>query len=58
MAMNGLRNLIAALENQAPQIQVEEATRVKAETCIRRMLDFTARKSQSTPAMSSDMGAA
>jgi quinolinate synthase len=42
MAMNGLKNLIAALKAQQPRIEIDEATRVKAAGCITRMLDFTA----------------
>jgi quinolinate synthase len=42
MAMNGLKNLIAALRVQQPRVEVEEAVRAKAERCITRMLDFTA----------------
>ncbi len=42
MAMNGLRNLIAALRDDSPRIEVAEPVRVQAERCIRRMLDFTA----------------
>ncbi|PZP36536.1 MAG: quinolinate synthase [Roseateles depolymerans] len=42
MAMNGLANLVDCLESGEPQIQVDEALRVKAQACINRMLDFTA----------------
>lgn len=49
MAMNGLANLVDCLQGGQPEIHVDEATRVKAERCITRMLDFTAaRKSQAS----------
>jgi len=57
MAMNGLRNLIQALEAQAPQIQVAEATRQRAAGCITRMLDFSASLKTKAP-LQSGMGAA
>lgn len=41
MAMNGLQGILNCLENNAGEIHVEEATRVKAQACIERMLDFT-----------------
>ncbi len=44
MAMNGLRNLLAVLEQGNNEIQVEPATAEKAKLCINRMLDFAAAK--------------
>ncbi|MBC3936295.1 quinolinate synthase NadA [Undibacterium rugosum] len=44
MAMNGLRNLLAVLEQGNNEIQVEPATAEKAKLCIHRMLDFAAAK--------------
>jgi quinolinate synthase len=41
MAMNGLQGILNCLENNAGEIHVEESTRVKAQACIERMLDFT-----------------
>ena len=41
MAMNGLQGILDALENQTGEVFIEEATRIKALTCICRMLDFT-----------------
>jgi quinolinate synthase len=41
MAMNGLAGILNCLENNAGEIHVEENTRVKAQACIERMLDFT-----------------
>ncbi|MBB5203831.1 quinolinate synthase [Inhella inkyongensis] len=58
MAMNGLRNLIAALQSNSPQVQVEEAIRSRAEGCITRMLDFTATLKAGRPPLQSGMGAA
>ena len=58
MAMNGLRNLIAALKTDQPRIEVEEATRVKATRCITRMLDFTAALKRQAPGMTPGIGAA
>ena len=43
MAMNALQGVLACLEQGTGEIQVEEATRVKAHGCIDRMLDFVAR---------------
>ncbi|MDL5032766.1 quinolinate synthase NadA [Pelomonas sp. APW6] len=42
MAMNGLQGVIDCLEQGSGEIGVEEATRLKAQGCITRMLDFTA----------------
>jgi quinolinate synthase len=42
MAMNGLADVIACLEQGQGEIQVDEPVRVKALGCIERMLDFTA----------------
>jgi quinolinate synthase len=47
MAMNGLRNLISALRNNSPSIRVDEPVRQRAQTCIQRMLDFTANRAKS-----------
>lgn len=57
MAMNGLRNLIQALEAHAPQILVDEPVRQRAAGCITRMLDFTAGLKAKAP-LQSGMGAA
>ena len=43
MAMNALQGVLACLEQGTGEIQVDEATRVKAHGCIDRMLDFVAR---------------
>ncbi len=43
MAMNGLRGVIACLEQGQGEIRLDEPTRLKALGCIERMLDFTAR---------------
>ncbi|MBH9554076.1 quinolinate synthase NadA [Inhella gelatinilytica] len=57
MAMNSLRSLIECLKQGAPAVAVDEDTRIRAERCITRMLDFTAaRKAQA--ALASGMGAA
>lgn len=42
MAMNGLRNLAAALENGTGEVHVEPALGRQAKVCIDRMLDFAA----------------
>lgn len=42
MAMNGLQGILACLESGAGEIQVPEPVRVKAQSCIERMLSFTA----------------
>jgi quinolinate synthase len=42
MAMNSLQNLADVLESGRNAISVDEAIRVKAVTCIDRMLDFAA----------------
>ena len=41
MAMNGLQGILDCLENASGEIFIEESVRVKALTCIDRMLDFT-----------------
>ena len=43
MAMNALQGVIDCLERGTGEIQVDEPTRVKAEGCINRMLDFVTR---------------
>jgi quinolinate synthase len=58
MAMNGLKNLVAALENLAPRIEVEEGIRARAQTCITRMLDFTAAQKLKASGMTQGLGAA
>ncbi len=58
MAMNGLANLVDCLESGQPEILVEEATRVKAERCITRMLDFTAARKKAASGMTPGIGAA
>ncbi len=58
MAMNGLANLVDCLESGAPEIQVDEAIRVKAERCITRMLDFTAARKSQAAGMTPGIGAA
>jgi quinolinate synthase len=59
MAMNGLKNLIAALQADQPRIEIDEATRAKAKACITRMLDFTAaQKRQPSSGMTPGIGAA
>ena len=56
MAMNSLQNLADVLESGRNTILVDEAIRVKAVTCIDRMLDFAAaRKANVRP--SSDLAA-
>ncbi|MEB0139329.1 MULTISPECIES: quinolinate synthase NadA [unclassified Undibacterium] len=42
MAMNGLRNLVAVLENAANEIHVPAEIALPAKQCIDRMLDFAA----------------
>jgi len=42
MAMNGLRNLAAVLENGGNEIHIEESIRARARQSIQRMLDFAA----------------
>lgn len=44
MAMNGLANLLSALETGSGEIQVESVVGQKAKLCIDRMLDFAAAK--------------
>lgn len=41
MAMNGLAGILNCLKTGAGEIHVEESIRVKALSCIERMLDFT-----------------
>jgi quinolinate synthase len=56
MAMNSLQNLADVLESGRNTISVDEAIRVKAVTCIDRMLDFAAaRKANVRP--SADLAA-
>jgi quinolinate synthase len=42
MAMNGLQGILACLEHGAGEIEVPDSVRLKAHTCIERMLSFTA----------------
>ncbi len=42
MAMNGLKNLAAVLENGGNEIHIEETIRAKARLSIQKMLDFAA----------------
>jgi quinolinate synthase len=58
MAMNGLANLVDCLESGQPEIQVDEPTRVKAQRCIKRMLDFTAARKSQVSGMTPGIGAA
>jgi quinolinate synthase len=58
MAMNGLANLVDCLESGQPEIQVDEAIRVKAQACINRMLDFTAARKKAAAGMTPGIGAA
>lgn len=58
MAMNGLANLVDCLESGQPEIHVDEPTRVKAQRCINRMLDFTAARKAQTSGMTPGIGAA
>lgn len=58
MAMNGLKNLIAALRQGEPRIEVGEVVRVQAERCITRMLDFTAAPNRAGSGMTPGIGAA
>lgn len=58
MAMNGLANLVDCLQGGQPEIHVDEATRVKAERCITRMLDFTAARKSQASGMTPGIGAA
>ncbi|MFG6466041.1 quinolinate synthase NadA [Roseateles sp. BYS87W] len=58
MAMNGLLNLVECLERGAPEIHVDEATRVQAQRCITRMLDFTAARKAQASGMTPGIGAA
>ncbi len=46
------------LERGKPEIQVDEATRVKAQACITRMLDFTAARKSAPSGMTPGIGAA
>lgn len=48
MAMNGLRNLLQALQTGQGEVTVERETAMKAKTCIDRMLDFAAQKNANT----------
>jgi quinolinate synthase len=58
MAMNGLANLVDCLESGQPEIQVDEAIRMKAQACINRMLDFTAARKKAAAGMTPGIGAA
>ena len=58
MAMNGLLNLVECLERGAPEIHVDEPTRVKAQGCINRMLDFVAATKAQASGMTPGIGAA
>jgi quinolinate synthase len=58
MAMNGLLNLVQCLERGTPEIHVDEPTRVKAQRCINRMLDFTAARKAQASGMTPGIGAA
>ena len=42
MAMNGLRKLVAVLENGGNEIHIEESIRARAQLSIQKMLDFSA----------------
>lgn len=48
MAMNGLRNLAAVLENGGNEIVIDETVAAKAVRSIQRMLDFSAAKQLNT----------
>ncbi|MEY3286182.1 MAG: quinolinate synthetase NadA [Pseudomonadota bacterium] len=49
MAMNGLQGVLACLRDGSGEIAVPEPVRVKAHTCITRMLDFTASHTSAAP---------
>ncbi len=46
MAMNGLRSLVACLENNSNEISVPEDIRVRALVPIKRLMDFAKRREQ------------
>ncbi|PTT78488.1 quinolinate synthase [Pelomonas sp. HMWF004] len=58
MAMNGLANLVDCLQSGRPEIQVDEPIRVKAQSCITRMLDFVAARKAQSSGMTPGIGAA
>jgi quinolinate synthase len=60
MAMNALQGVLACLEQGSGEISVEESTRVKAQGCITRMLDFVAsqKAGASTSGLVPHLGAA
>ncbi|CAM3863996.1 quinolinate synthase NadA [Roseateles saccharophilus] len=58
MAMNGLANLVDCLESGSPEIHVDESIRVKAQGCIKRMLDFVAARNSQAAGMTPGIGAA
>jgi quinolinate synthase len=41
MAMNGLRNLLAALQDGRNEVQVEESVRLRAAESLSRMMGFS-----------------
>jgi quinolinate synthase len=47
--MNGLQGVLACLRDGSGEIAVPEPVRVKAHTCITRMLDFTASHTSAAP---------
>jgi quinolinate synthase len=49
MAMNGLRGILACLEQGTGEVFVEETIRHQAHTCIDRMLQFTAQLNTKQP---------
>src|SRR5260364_47940 len=50
MAMNGLSNLAAALENGAPEIQIDAEIAARAHRSLKRMLDFAAARGKNVRA--------
>ena len=58
MAMNSLQGLIDCLETGQGEIHVDEPTRVKALSCITRMLDFTAAQKARVSGLVPGIGAA
>ena len=48
MAMNALQGVLACLEHGQGEIHVDESIRAKAQTCIERMLAFTAAQGQAS----------
>ena len=55
MAMNGLQGILACLDSGAGEITVPEGVRMKAQSCIERMLSFTA-GTATTPSPTSPAG--